>query len=164
MSLLRRSSSYRRPGERGHYEGPVTQVNEPPRRARPQSCVEGGRMDKWLQTLERLQSRPRQKKIPQFADRTCSTPVLPNEMTGSNPLCPDLSSLCRRNPTSVCESLESHAWSKMVHIKPAPGAERAQFCALAPVHFGWLPIQRHVTLTDISNNSQDNSRCQVRNE
>ncbi|KAG1930469.1 hypothetical protein F2P79_022361 [Pimephales promelas] len=156
MSLLRRSSSWRRPGERGYYEGPVAQVNEPRRRARPQSCIEGGRMDKWLQTLE---SRPLQKKTPQFADRTCSTPVLPNEMTGSSPLCPDLSSLGRRNQSSVCESLESKAMSN-VHIKPAPGAERAEFCALAPVHFGWLPIQRHVILTDISNNSQDNSRCQ----
>ncbi|XP_077056338.1 (E2-independent) E3 ubiquitin-conjugating enzyme FATS isoform X2 [Siphateles boraxobius] len=157
MSLLHRSSSWRRPGERGHYEGPAAQVNEPPRRARPQSCIEGGKMDKWLQTLERLQSHPLQKKIPQ--DRTCSTPVLPNEMTGSNPVCPDLSSLCR-NQTSVCESLESHARSKTVHIKTAAGAERAQFCALAPVHFGWLPTQKHVILTDISNNSQDNSRCQ----
>ncbi|KAK7122276.1 hypothetical protein R3I94_019412 [Phoxinus phoxinus] len=165
MSLLRRSSSWRRPGERGHYEGPVAEVNEPPRRARPQSCIEGGSMNKWLQTLEGLQSRPLQKKIPQFADRSCSTPVLPNEMTGSNPLCPpDLSSLGRRNRTSSVwpsvESLESHARSKTVHIKPAPGAERAQFCAVAPVHFGWLPIQRHVILTDISNNSQDNNRCQ----
>ncbi|XP_048026712.1 (E2-independent) E3 ubiquitin-conjugating enzyme FATS isoform X4 [Megalobrama amblycephala] len=161
--LLRRSSSWRRPGERGHYEGPAAQVNEPPRRARPQSCIEGGRMDKWLQTLERLQSRPLQKHIPQFADRTVSTPVLPNEMTGSSPLCPDLSSLWNQTPTvcpSVCESLESHARSKRVHIKPVSSAERAQFCALAPVRFGWLPIQRHVILTDIYNNHHDDSRCQ----
>lgn len=163
--LLRRSSSWRRPGERGHYEGPAAQVNEPPRRARPQSCIEGGRMDKWLQTLERLQSRPLQKKIPQFADRTVSTP---SEIMGSSPLCPDFSSLCRTNQTpsicpSVCESLESHARSKTVLIKPVSSAERAQFCALAPVRFGWLPIQRHVILTDISNNHHDDSRCQVRN-
>ncbi|XP_067285694.1 (E2-independent) E3 ubiquitin-conjugating enzyme FATS [Pseudorasbora parva] len=123
MSLLRRSSSWRRPGERGYYEGPAAQVNEPPRRARPQSCIEV----------------------------TC--------------FCPDLSSQCRRKQSpSVCpsvfESLESYARNKTVHIKPAPIAERAQFCALAPVHFGWLPIQRHVILTDISNNRHDNSRSQ----
>lgn len=166
-SLLRRTSSWRRPGERGHYEGPAAQVNEPPRRARPQSCIEGGRMDKWLQTLERLQSQPFQKQMPQFADRTVSTPVLPNEMAGSSPLCPDFSSLCRRDQSpsvcpSVCESLESHARSKTVRIKPVSSAESAQFCALAPVRFGWLPIQRHVKLTDIYNNRHDDSRCQVR--
>ncbi|XP_016371859.1 uncharacterized protein LOC107711383 [Sinocyclocheilus rhinocerous] len=162
-SLLRRSSSWRRPGERGYYEGPAAQVNEPPCGARPLSCIEGGRMDKWLQTLERLQSRWLQNQIPQFADRTVSMPVLPNETAGSNPLCPDVSSLRRRNQTpsvcpSVCESSSSSLES--VHIKAAPAAERAQFCALAPVRFGWLPIQRHVILTDISDKHHDNSRCQ----
>ncbi|XP_058649218.1 (E2-independent) E3 ubiquitin-conjugating enzyme FATS isoform X2 [Onychostoma macrolepis] len=161
--LLRRSSSWRRPGERGYYEGPAAQVNEPPRGARPLSCIEGGRMDKWLQTLERLQSRRPQNQIPQFADRTVSMPVLPNEMAGSNALCPDVSSLCRRNQTpgvcpSVCESSSSSLES--VHIKAAPAAERAQFCALAPVRFGWLPIQRHMILNNFSDNHHDNSRCQ----
>ncbi len=164
-SLLRRSSSWRRPGERGYYEGPAAQVNEPPRGARPLSCIEGGRMDKWLQTLERLQSRRPQNQIPQFADKTVSMPVLPNEMAGRNPLCPDVSSLRRRNQTpgfcpSVCESSSSSLES--VHIKAALAAERAQFCALAPVRFGWLPIQRHVILNDVSDNHHDNSRCRVR--
>ncbi len=156
-SLLRRSSSWRRPGERGYYE--------PPRGARPLSCIEGGRMDKWLQTLERLQSRRPQNQIPQFEDRTVSMPVLPNEMAGSNPLCPDVSSLRRRNQTpSVCPSVRESSSSSLesVHIKAALAAERAQFCALAPVRFGWLPIQRHVILNDISDNHHDNSRCQVR--
>ncbi|KAK2876090.1 hypothetical protein Q8A67_020186 [Cirrhinus molitorella] len=162
-SLLRRSSSWRRPGERGYYEGPAAQVNEPPRRARPVSCIEGVRMDKWLQTLERLQSRRLQNQTPPFADRTVSMPVFPNEAVGSNPLCPDVSSLRRRNHTpsvcpSVCESSSSSLES--VHIKAAPAAEKAQFCALAPVRFGWLPIQRHVILTNISDKSHDNNRCQ----
>ncbi|XP_042624034.1 uncharacterized protein LOC122147075 isoform X2 [Cyprinus carpio] len=162
-SLLRRSSSWRRPGERGYYEGPAVQVNEPPRGARPLSCIEGVRMDKWLQMLERLQSRRLQYQIPPFVDRTVSMPVFTNEMAGSNPLCPDVSSLHRRNQTpsvfpSVCESSSSSLES--VHIKAAPAGENAQFCALAPVRFGWLPIQRHVILTDISDNRHDNSRCQ----
>ncbi len=152
-------------GERGYYEGPAAQVNEPPRGARPLSCIEGGRMDKWLQTLERLQSRRPQNQIPQFADKTVSVAVLPNEMAGRNPLCPDVSSLRRRNQTpgfcpSVCESSSSSLES--VHIKAALAAERAQFCALAPVRFGWLPIQRHVILNDVSDNPHDNSRCRVR--
>ncbi|XP_042591934.1 (E2-independent) E3 ubiquitin-conjugating enzyme FATS isoform X2 [Cyprinus carpio] len=162
-SLLRRSSSWRRPGERGYYEGPAAQVNEPPRRARPLSCIEGGRMDKWLQTLERLQSRRLQNQIPPFVDRTISMPVPSNETAGSNPLCPDVSSLRRRNQTpSVCPRVSESSSSSLesVHIKAAPAAERAQFCALAPVHFGWLPIQRHVILTDICHNHHDNSRCQ----
>lgn len=163
MSFLRRSSSWRRPGERGYYESPAAQVNEPPRGARPQSCIEGGRMDKWLQTLERLQSRRLQKQVPEFSDWTVSMPALPNEMMGSNPLCLDRSSLRRRNQTpSVCSSVCESTLSSMesVHIKPVPSAEKANFCALAPVRFGWLPIQRHVILTDVPNNRQDNSRCQ----
>ncbi|XP_056326078.1 (E2-independent) E3 ubiquitin-conjugating enzyme FATS [Danio aesculapii] len=163
MSFLRRSSSWRRPGERGYYEGPTAQVNEPPRGARPQSCIEGGRMDKWLQTLERLQSRRLQKQVPEFSDWTVSMPALPNEMTGSNPLCLDLNSLRRKNQTpSACSSVCESSLSSMesVHIKPVPSAEKANFCALAPVRFGWLPIQRHVILTDAPNNRQDNSRCQ----
>ncbi|RXN38937.1 centrosomal C10orf90 -like protein [Labeo rohita] len=164
-SLLRRSSSWRRPGERGYYEGPAAQVNEPPRRARPLSCIEGGRMDKWLQTLERLQSRQLQNQIPPFADRAVSMPFLQNEMAESNLLCPDVSSFRRKDQTpsvcpSVCESFSSSLES--VHIKAAPAAERAEFCALAPVRFGWLPIQRRVILTDISDKSHDKSRCQVR--
>ncbi|XP_050979557.1 (E2-independent) E3 ubiquitin-conjugating enzyme FATS isoform X1 [Labeo rohita] len=162
-SLLRRSSSWRRPGERGYYEGPAAQVNEPPRRARPLSCIEGGRMDKWLQTLERLQSRQLQNQIPPFADRAVSMPFLQNEMAESNLLCPDVSSFRRKDQTpsvcpSVCESFSSSLES--VHIKAAPAAERAEFCALAPVRFGWLPIQRRVILTDISDKSHDKSRCQ----
>ncbi|XP_026077997.1 (E2-independent) E3 ubiquitin-conjugating enzyme FATS [Carassius auratus] len=158
-SLLRRSSSWRRPGEQGYYEGPAVQVNEPLRRARPLSCIEGGRTDKWLQTLERLQSRRLQNQIPQFVDGTVSMPVLTNETARSNPLCPDDSSLCRRSQTSsVCPSVCERSSSSLesVHIKAAPAGERAQFCTLAPVRFGWLPIQRHVMLTDISNNN----RCQ----
>ncbi|XP_059388811.1 (E2-independent) E3 ubiquitin-conjugating enzyme FATS isoform X1 [Carassius carassius] len=163
MSFLRRSSSWRRPGERGYCEGPAAQANEPPRGARPLSCIEGGRMDKWLQTLERLQSRRLQNQIPQFVDRTVSIPLLPKDTAGGNPLCPDVSPLRRRNQTPsvcprVCESSSSSLES--VHIKAARAAERAQFCALAPVRFGWLPIQRHVILTDISDNRLDNSRCQ----
>ncbi|RXN19007.1 poly [ADP-ribose] polymerase 14-like protein [Labeo rohita] len=163
-SLLRRSSSWRRPGERGYYEGPAAQVNEPPRRARPLSCIEGGRMDKWLQTLERLQSRQLQNQIPPFADRAVSMPFLQNEMAESNLLCPDVSSFRRKDQTpsvcpSVCESFSSSLES--VHIKAAPAAERAEFCALAPVRFGWLPIQRRVILTDISDKSHDKSRCQA---
>ncbi|XP_073684049.1 (E2-independent) E3 ubiquitin-conjugating enzyme FATS [Garra rufa] len=162
-SLLRRSSSWRRPGERGYYEGPAAQMNEPTRRARPLSCIEGGRMDKWLQTLERLQSRRLQNQIPPFADRTLSMPVLPNEAAGSNLQCADVSSLRWRNQTpsvcpSVCESSSSSLES--VHIKAAPAAEKAQFCALAPVRFGWLPIQRRVILTDITDKSHKNSKYQ----
>ncbi|XP_016085869.1 (E2-independent) E3 ubiquitin-conjugating enzyme FATS isoform X1 [Sinocyclocheilus grahami] len=162
-SLLCRSSSWKRPGERGYYEGPAAQVNEPPRGARPLSCIEGGRMDKWLQTLERLQSRRLRNQIPPFVDRTVSMTVLPNETAGSNLPCPDVSSLRKRNQTpnvcpSVCESSLSSLES--VHIKAAPTGERSQFCALAPVRFGWLPIQRHVRLTVISDNRHDNSRCQ----
>ncbi|XP_043109118.1 (E2-independent) E3 ubiquitin-conjugating enzyme FATS isoform X2 [Puntigrus tetrazona] len=120
-------------------------------------------MDKWLQTLERLQSRRLQDQIPPFADRTVSMPVLPNESVGCNPLRPDVSSHRRRNQTpsvcpSVCESSSSSMES--VHIKAAPAAEKAEFCALAPVRFGWLPVQRHVILTDVSDKHHDNSRCQ----
>nr|XP_055032311.1 (E2-independent) E3 ubiquitin-conjugating enzyme FATS isoform X2 [Misgurnus anguillicaudatus] len=171
-SFLRRSSSWRRPGEPRYYEGPVVQVNRPPDGARPQSCIEGGTADKWLQTLERLQSRPLQRQIPQFVDKTLSMPALPNEMTK---LCPP--SFQRRQQTSSVspslyessvgslESMETNGASygrNTVHIKPSPSTERAEFCSLAPVRFGWLPIKRHVILTDISNSDchHDNSRCQ----
>ncbi|XP_051530848.1 (E2-independent) E3 ubiquitin-conjugating enzyme FATS [Myxocyprinus asiaticus] len=177
MGLLRRSSSLRSPREQGNYEAPVAQVSESPHAARPQSCIDGGRMDKWLQSLERLQAHPFQKQIPPFVDRTRSMPALQKELTGRSPLFPDLSSHGRRNQApnicpSLCEtslssvgSMKSHARSErsdIVHFKPGPSAEKAQFCSLAPVRFGWLPTQRHVILTEMSNNAchQDNSKCQ----
>lgn len=171
-SLLRRSSSCRNPKEPGCYEGPVAQVNRPPRAARPQSCIEGGTTDKWLQTLERLQSRPLQRQMPPFVDMTASMPTLSHELTGSNPRCPgrmQTSSMCPGLGESSAGSLESletsggSERSNMVHIKPSARTERAQFCSLAPVRFGWLPIERHVMLMDISNNGcrHDNSRYQV---
>lgn len=150
----------------------MVQVNRPPDGARRQSCIEGGAADKWLQTLERLQSRPLQRQIPQFVDKTLSMPSLSNDMTR---LCPP--SFQRRQQTSSVspslyessvgslDSMETNGGSdrrNTVHIKPSPSTERAKFCSLAPVRFGWLPIQRHVILTDISNSDchHDNSRCQ----
>ncbi|XP_057215078.1 (E2-independent) E3 ubiquitin-conjugating enzyme FATS isoform X1 [Triplophysa rosa] len=167
-NLLRRSSSWRSPKEPGYYESPVAQVNRPPRTARPQSCIEGGTADKWLQTLERIQSRPLQRQKTPFVDKTVSMPALPNEMTGGNSgrkrtprVCPSLG----ESSVGSLEFLETRGRSERsntVHVKPSPSTERAQFCSLAPVRFGWLPIERHVILTDISNNGcrHDNSSYQ----
>ncbi|KAA0724908.1 Centrosomal protein C10orf90 [Triplophysa tibetana] len=167
-TLLRRSSSWRSPKEPGYCEGPVAQVNRPCRAARPQSCIEYGTADKWLQTLERIQSRPLYREKTPFVDRTVSMPALPNEMTGGNSgikrtprVCPSLG----ESSVGSLEFLETRGRSERsnsVHVKPSPSTERAQFCSLAPVRFGWLPIERHVILTDISNNGyrHDNSGYQ----
>ncbi|TRY65218.1 hypothetical protein DNTS_002928 [Danionella cerebrum] len=153
--LLRRSSSWRRPGERGYNENAGVQEKRLPHKARPQSYIESsGRMDKWLQTLERLQSRRFQKQSPPLADRTVSMPLLPN--LSSDPKRMNLTpKACLGSSKSTHRPTES-----VVHgNKAAPGSEEAPYF-LAPVRFGWLPVQRYVTQTPASHSPQDSSRCQ----
>ncbi|XP_030630742.1 disintegrin and metalloproteinase domain-containing protein 12-like [Chanos chanos] len=158
---LRRAPGWRRSGD---WEGLHTQVNGYPRAARPQSCIEGGRTEGWIQHLERTQNHLVNQSMPAFSDRTVSMPAL--ETAGHSSHNPGFPYLHSRNWTnwtpsqspSVCESLqegielftpqEQPGNREMARIRPGPRSEKAHLCSLAPVRIGWLPIQRRVIMSD----------------
>lgn len=158
-SYQHRTPEWRRSGDESYWDSLVAQVDEPPRRARPQSCIEGRMMDDWFQTLERLQAPPVQQHIPAFTDRTASMPVLPDKtVTGSLHYpnypyfqkrvgTPSLSTSLGDSSLDSLDSLDTQSglkiWEK-ARIKMAPKAQKAKLCRLAPVRIGWLPLQRQV--------------------
>ncbi|XP_072523595.1 (E2-independent) E3 ubiquitin-conjugating enzyme FATS isoform X2 [Salminus brasiliensis] len=160
---LHRRPEWRRSGDASYWEGLVAQVDRPPRAARPQSCLEGNLMDDWLQTLKRLQAHPVQQQVPAFADRTASMPVLPNKTVTGSQHYPSYPSLQNREWTpsvslslgesslDSLDSLDSHPGLEVrerARIKVAPSAQKAKLCRLTPVRIGWLPLQRHVVITN----------------
>ncbi|XP_008283729.1 (E2-independent) E3 ubiquitin-conjugating enzyme FATS [Stegastes partitus] len=180
---LRRAPGWRRSGDESYWESLLSEgellpgAPHPRRPPRPQSAIEGGRLDSWLEQLQTMQSKlraPAHNHVPAFTDRTASMPVLDREPSGRSwrqkgfPSFSRASSSC--GSSSLCESsLGSQeslqtgflspperrgSWER-AHISQAPRKEQAELSCLAPVKIGWLPIQRRVvTVADGCNQNQ----------
>ncbi|XP_030611405.1 (E2-independent) E3 ubiquitin-conjugating enzyme FATS isoform X2 [Archocentrus centrarchus] len=179
----RRTPSWRRSGDESYWESLMSEgeglptVSHPPRARRPQSAIEGGQLDSWLEHLQAMQSKlrgPAHNQAQVFNDRTTSMPVLNKEPTGRAwrhmgvPLFSGVSSSC--GSSSLCdsslgsqESLQTGVFSpperrgswERAHIMQAPKKEQAQLSYLSPVKTGWLPIQRRVMMVaDTCNQNQ----------
>ncbi|XP_051274400.1 (E2-independent) E3 ubiquitin-conjugating enzyme FATS isoform X2 [Dicentrarchus labrax] len=161
---LRRAPGWRRSGDESYWESSIAEgevlprVSRPPRPPRPQSAIEGGQLDGWLEHLQRMQSdllrAPVQDQVPAFNDRTTSMPALDKEPTGRAWRQLGIPSFSRDRRGN---------WER-AHIMQAPGKEQAQLSYLAPVKIGWLPIQRKVMMADASKQSQclDHSAGQMK--
>ncbi|XP_074520200.1 (E2-independent) E3 ubiquitin-conjugating enzyme FATS [Halichoeres trimaculatus] len=189
---LRRAPSWRKSGDESSWESLISdveasqQVSHPPRASRaprPQSAIEGGHLDSWLEHLQSMQSgflrTPVHNQVPAFNDRTTSMPYLGKETTGRawTPSFSKGSSSCES--PSWCESslgsqeslqtgFFSHSerrgsWER-AHIMQAPEKEQARLSSIAPVKIGWLPVQRRVVVADARNQNQhwDHSASQVK--
>lgn len=188
-----RAPCWRRSGDESYWESLIAEgegfprVSRPPRLPRPQSAIEGGQLDGWLEHLQRMQSdllrAPVHDQVPAFNDRAASTPALHKEpsahawrQTGSPSFSRGSSScgsprLCQSSLGSQ-ESLQTVSFSpperrgswERAHIMQAPRKEQTQLSCLAPVKIGWLPIQRRVTGADACKQSQslDHSAGQVK--
>lgn len=176
---LRRAPAWRRSGDESYWESLIAEgevlphVSRPQRAPRPQSAIEGGQLDGWLEHLQRMQSDFLRAPAHDAAlsDRTTSTPALHKEPHARRqPGIPSFSrgssscgspSLCESSLGSQ-ESLQTGFFSpperrgswERAHITQAPSKEEAQLSYLAPVKIGWLPIQRRVMVADACNQSQ----------
>ncbi|XP_038592614.1 (E2-independent) E3 ubiquitin-conjugating enzyme FATS [Micropterus salmoides] len=188
---LRRAPAWRRSGDESYWESLISdgevlpRVSRPPHARRPQSAIEGGQLDSWLEHLQRMQSnvlRAPVHQVPAFSDRTTSMPAL-DKPTGRAWRQPGIPSFSRGSSScgspSLCESsLGSQdsiqtgfvsppecrgSWER-AHIMQAPRKEHVQLCSLAPVKIGWLPIQRKVIVADSCHQNQflDHSAGQVK--
>ncbi|XP_024865776.1 (E2-independent) E3 ubiquitin-conjugating enzyme FATS isoform X2 [Kryptolebias marmoratus] len=166
----RRVPAWRRSGgEICWEEEPLPQVSHPS--ARPQSAIEEGQLDTWLEYLQG-KARPLIRN-PSFTDLDKE----PARRRSSHPSFSTGSSSC--GSSSVCESPPSSqdslrtgflppaerrgSWEK-AHIMRPPKKEQAQLSYLAPVKIGWLPIQRRVMMAAnaCSQKGSDNSAGQVK--
>ncbi|XP_023262303.1 uncharacterized protein LOC111655214 [Seriola lalandi dorsalis] len=191
---LRRTPGWRRSGDESYWESLIPEgefmprVSRPPRAPRPQSAIEGGQLDSWLEHLQRMQSdllrAPVQDRVPVFNDRTTSMPALNREQTGRTWRHQGIPSFSRGSSTCESPSLyesslgsqeslqtgffspSEHKGSReRAHIMQAPRKEQAQLSYLAPVKIGWLPVQRRVMMVaDNCNQNQllDHSAGQVK--
>ncbi|XP_047464260.1 (E2-independent) E3 ubiquitin-conjugating enzyme FATS isoform X2 [Mugil cephalus] len=181
---LRRGPGWRRSGDESYWESLMGEgdhlpsVSHPASRSRrPQSAIEGGQLDRWLEHLQELESKlraPVQNQAAAFNDQATYMPFVNQEATGRAcrhvgfPFSSRGSSSC--GSSSLCESslgsLESlqtgfispperrESWER-AHIMQAPRKEQTQLSYLAPVKIGWLPIQRRVMMVaDTSNQNQ----------
>ncbi|XP_015231375.1 PREDICTED: centrosomal protein C10orf90 homolog isoform X1 [Cyprinodon variegatus] len=176
----RRAAGWRRSGDESYWDSFISE-EEPPRFSRaprPQSAIEGGQLDVWLEHLRTMQSKvisPIQE--PSF-DRTASMPVLEGQSTGrawrqTGSSSFSTASSSRGSSPSSQESLQTGCfpsqehrgvWDK-VHILQSPSKEQAQLSCLASVKTGWLPIQRRVMVvgnTGSQNQYMDTSSGQVK--
>lgn len=169
-SHLRRAPDRRRSGDEIYWESLISEdgfspgVSHPLRAPRPQSAIEGGQLDKWLEHLRATQSNSSTPvHNPSFYDRTTFVPIFDKvpgrcaeRQTGTPSFSRDSSSwgsssLCESSLGSQ-ESLQTGLLSfserrescERAHIMQAPRKEQTQFSYLAPVKIGWLPIQRRV--------------------
>nr|XP_004561232.2 uncharacterized protein LOC101465009 [Maylandia zebra] len=177
---LRRTPGWRRSGDESYWESLMSEgpaVSHPPRAPRPQSAIEGGQLDSWLEHLQAMQSKlkaPAHNQARGFNDRTTSMPVLNKEPNGRAwrhtgfPSFSRVSSSCESS--SLCdsslgsqESLQTGVFSpperrgswERAHIMQAPEKEQAELSYLSPVKIGWLPIQRRVMMVaDTCNQNQ----------
>ncbi|XP_044034074.1 (E2-independent) E3 ubiquitin-conjugating enzyme FATS isoform X2 [Siniperca chuatsi] len=189
---VRRAPGWRRSGDESYWESLMSEgevlprVSRPPHAPRPQSAIEGGQLDGWLEHLQRMQSdllrAPVHDQVPTFNDRTTSMPTLdrPNGHAWRQTGIPSFSrgssscgspSLCESSLGSQ-DSLQTGfvspperrgSWER-AHIMQAPRKEQAQLSYLAPVKIGWLPIQRKVMVANSCNQNQfmDHSAGQVK--
>nr|XP_046234139.1 (E2-independent) E3 ubiquitin-conjugating enzyme FATS [Scatophagus argus] len=190
---LRKTQGWRRSGDDSYWESLIAEgevlprVSRPPRAPRPQSAIEGGQLDSWLEHLQRMQSNllraPDRDQHPTFNNQITSIPALckePTEHPLGQPGIPSFSRVASScGSPSVCESslgsqesLQSGFFSpperrgswERAHIMQVPKKEQTQLSYLAPVKLGWLPIQRRVVVADSCNRNQflDHSPGQVK--
>lgn len=158
----RKSPSWRRSGNESYWESLMSEgefVPNPQRAPRPQSAIEGARLDDWLEHLQTLQNPT---EAPPLHDRTTTTRRMgdPSYSRGS--------SSCESSNLGSQESIPAgfipisehrRSWER-AHIMEAPQKEQAHLCSLSPVKFGWLPIQRKVMgLDDGSTPNQMLDQC-----
>lgn len=181
---LRKAPAWRRSGDECYWESLTAErdvlpsVSHPPRPPRPQSAIEGGQLDGWLEHLQRMQNDF--LGDPTFVDRTTSFHRDPTGRAWRQSGIPSFSrgssscgspSLCESSLGSQ-ESLQTGVFSppelrgswERVHIMQAPRKEQPQLSYLAPVKIGWLPIQRRVMVADACKQKQslDPSAHQVK--
>ncbi|KAM9716275.1 (E2-independent) E3 ubiquitin-conjugating enzyme FATS [Menidia menidia] len=188
---LRRAPDWRRSGSESYWDSLTAEeefsprASQPPRASRPQSAIEGGQLDSWLEHLQRMQGEVRAPGHDQsFNDRTASTPVLHRELTGPAWRKTALQSPSRDSSScgssslfgSSLDSQESFQTGRLspperrgsrerVHIMQAPTKEKTQLSYLAPVKTGWLPIQRRVMMVGDAHSQKtflDHSAGQVK--
>ncbi|XP_023805469.1 uncharacterized protein LOC105356574 isoform X1 [Oryzias latipes] len=158
----RKSPSWRRSGNESYWESLMSEgefVPNPQRAPRPQSAIEGARLDDWLEHLQTLQNPT---EAPPLHDRTTTTRRM------GDPSYSRRSSSCESSNLGSQESIPAgfipisehrRSWER-AHIMEAPQKEQAHLCSLSPVKFGWLPIQRKVMgLDDGSTPNQMLDQC-----
>lgn len=147
----------------------VSSVNCPPRTLRPQSAIEGGQLDSWLEHLQRMQKEllrvqdqvPALKEQTEYAwKQTCSGG---SSSCGSPRLQSSYGSQDSLQTTWVSPPECKGSWEK-AHITQAASKEQAVLSCIAPVKVGWLPVQRRVTVAADSKCRQflDSSAGQVK--
>ncbi|XP_029934204.1 (E2-independent) E3 ubiquitin-conjugating enzyme FATS [Myripristis murdjan] len=192
---LRRAPGWRRSGDDFYWESLIPEGEVLPhasrtsRVPRPQSAIEGGQMDSWLQQLERLQSGHLRSQVhhqvPSFSDRTTSMPTINKEPTGpalrqqgipylfysrdfsssgSSSLCGSLLGSQESLQAGFSSAPERRGSWERARIMNTPGKAQAKLSSLAPVKTGWLPIQRKVMVTNACSQKQhsDQSASQVK--
>lgn len=175
------SSSWRRSGDETYWESfrsdQEPHVARPSRATRPQSAIEGGQLDGWLEQLQRMQKdlfrtpgqdrgQPalnkeqrvwRQQGIPSFSrgSSSCGSPSLYNSSLDSQ----------ESLQTGLLSPPERRGSIERARIIPAPRKEQAQLSNLTPVTTGWLPVQRKVMMVADQNQTiSDPSPGQVRHK
>lgn len=191
---LRRAPGWRRSGDESYWESLVAEgehfpnVPRPTRTPRPQSAIEGGQLDHWLEQLQRMQRdffrSPVQDQVPAINDWTTSIGAIPKDPTshaGRQPGIPSFRGSSSCGSPGLCDSslgsqeslqtvfsspaVRRGSWER-AHIMEAPRKEQTHLSYLAPVRIGWLPIQRRVTVAGASKQSQvlDQSAGQVKHD
>ncbi|MEQ2164051.1 hypothetical protein GOODEAATRI_002560, partial [Goodea atripinnis] len=157
----RGARGWRRSGDESSLGSFVSQEETLPRSSdfscvpRPQSAIEGGQLDIWLEYLRTMPSKVRSPiHNPSFDNQTASEGQTPGRAWRQTDFSSSTaSSSCGSSPSSQ-ESLQTmwfpspehrRAWEK-AHIMQSPSKEQAQLSCLAPVKIGWLPIQRRAML------------------
>ncbi|MEQ2194775.1 hypothetical protein XENOCAPTIV_002834 [Xenoophorus captivus] len=157
----RGARGWRRSGDESSLGSFVSQEETLPRSSdfscapRPQSAIEGGQLDIWLEYLRTMPSKVRSPiHNPSFDNQTASEGQTPGRAWRQMDLSfSTASSSCGSSPSSQ-ESLQTmwfpspehrRAWEK-AHIMQSPSKEQTQLSCLAPVKIGWLPIQRRAML------------------
>lgn len=150
-------------------EGEFSSVHHPLRAARPQSAIEGGQLDSWMERLQRMQNEliRAQDQVPALKEPTghgCK-----QTFSGSSSSC---GSPRLQSSYGSQESLQTGGFSPSEHkgswekvcITQVGSKEQTQLSCIAPVKIGWLPIQRRVTVAADSKHRQflDNSAGQVK--
>lgn len=190
---LQRAPAWRRSGDESCWESLIledvlTPVARLPRGPRPQSAIEGGQLDDWLEHLHVMQSNLLTASVhgqgPVFNNRTTSMPAFDKVATehawrqlgipsfsrgssscGSSSQCGSLLGSQESLQTGPFPSPECRGSSERAHIVQAPRKEQPKVSYLAQVKTGWLPIQRRVMMVaDACNQNQalDQSAGQVK--
>lgn len=174
---VRKAPAWRRSGYESTWESLIEEEGRkevpgdgcPPRSLRPQSAIEGGQLDSWLEHLQRMQ-----KELLRVQDQV---PALkePTERAWKQTCSGGSSSCGSPGPQSSYGSQDSlqttgfsppeceGSWER-AYITQAASKEQAQISCVAPVKIGWLPIQRRVTVAADSKHREflDSSAGQVK--